>query len=98
VKRIDPSLQRLLDAAAKAPERAAGAPPLGLETRVLAHWRAAHTDEDSAFLFPFLRRAMVGASLVLLLSAAWTFTRPGVSPTGQDVVLLDYQIQMSLNP
>jgi hypothetical protein len=94
----DESLQRLLDAAAKAPPEAIGTPPLGLETRVLAQWRAAREDDAPAFLFVFLRRAMIAASFVLFLSAAWSFTRPGVSPTGEEAALLDYQIQMSLNP
>ena len=41
MKANDDSLRRLLDAAAKAPPEVIGAPPLGLETRVLANWRAA---------------------------------------------------------
>jgi hypothetical protein len=98
MKASDQSLPRLLDAAAKAPPEAIGAPPFGLETRVLAHWRTAQTDEDSAFLFAFLRRATLGASLVLLLSAGWSLSRPSVSPTGEEAAFLDYEIQMSLNP
>jgi hypothetical protein len=94
----DQSLQRLLKAAAKATPESAAAPPLGLETRVLAHWRAAEADDDSAFLFAFLRRATLSASLVLLLSAAWSLSRPSGSPTGDEAVLLDYEIQMSLSP
>ena len=98
MKRSDESVRRLLDAAAKAPPEAIGAAPLGLETRVLAHWRAAQADDTPAFLFLFLRRAMIGASFVLLLSAAWSFTRPSLSPASDEAALLDYQIQMSLNP
>ena len=44
----------------KAAPEAAIAPPLGLETRVLANWRAAGTDDESVTLFAFLRRAMLG--------------------------------------
>ena len=98
MKAHDQTFQRLLDAAAKVPREPAAAPPFGLETRVLAQWRAAAPDEDSVSLFAFFRRAAVGASLVLLLSAAWSFTRPSASPTGEDAALLDYHIQMSLNP
>jgi hypothetical protein len=97
MKATDESLQRLLKAAAKAPPENAAA-PLGLETCVLAHWRAARTDGDSAFLFAFLRRATLSASLVLLLSAAWSLSRPSASPTSDEAALLDYEIQMSLNP
>ena len=41
---------------------------------------------------------MLGASLVLVLSAAWSLTQPGGSATGDEAALLDYDIQMSLNP
>ena len=98
MKVTDESLRRLLDAAAKAPAEAIGTPPLGLETRVLANWRAGEEEDAPVFLFLFLRRAMIGATFILLLSAAWSFTRPGVTPTGEEAALLDYQIQMSLNP
>ena len=63
MKPSDQSLQRLLDAAAKAAPQAAGAPPFGLETRVLANWRAAQAEDEPPFLFAFLRRAMAGATL-----------------------------------
>jgi hypothetical protein len=98
MKPTDQSLQRLLDAAAKAAPAAAGAPPFGLETRVLAKWRTAQTEDEPAFLFTFLRRAMAGATFILVLSAAWSFTRPSESLTGREAAALDYQIQMSLNP
>jgi hypothetical protein len=46
----------------------------------------------------FLRRAMIAACFVFILSAAWSFTRPGIGLAGEEAVQLDYQIQMSLNP
>ena len=92
------TLQRLLNAAAKAAPEAAVAPPLGLETRVLANWRAAGTGDDSVSLFAFLRRATLGAGLVLVLSAAWSFTQSGGNLTGDEAAQLDYNIRMSLNP
>jgi hypothetical protein len=98
MKPTDQTLQRLLKAAAKAGPESVAAPPLGLETRVLAHWRAAGTDEESVSLFAFLRRAMLGASLVLVLIVAWSVTRSGGNATGDEAALLDYDIQMSLNP
>jgi hypothetical protein len=75
MKPTDESLQRLLNAAAKTAAEAPAAPPLGLETRVLANWRAGRADDESASLFAFFRHAMVGASLVLVLSAAWSLRR-----------------------
>jgi hypothetical protein len=98
MKASDRSLQRLLRAAAKVPGKAVGDPPPGVETRVLATWRGTQADDTPAFLFLFLRRAMIGASFVLLLSATWSLTRPGMGPSADEAALLDYQIQMSLNP
>lgn len=97
MKPTDRTLQRLLNAAAKAAPAAATA-PFGLETRVLAQWRAGSADDDSVSLFAFLRRAVLGASLVLMLSAAWSFTQSGGNATGDEAAQLDYNIQMSLNP
>ena len=94
----DQSLQRLLKAAAQAAPAAADATPLGLETRVLANWRAAGADDESVSLFAFFRRAVLGAGVVLVLSAAWSFTRPGGGAMGEEAAVLDYNIQMSLNP
>jgi hypothetical protein len=98
MKPTDQSLQRLLNAAAQAAPESAAVPPLGLETRVLANWRAAGTDDDSVSLFAFFRRAMLGAGLVLALSAAWSLTQSGGYATGEEAAALDYDIQMSLNP
>jgi hypothetical protein len=98
MKLTDEALQRLLKAAAQATPERADAPPLGLETRVLAQWRAAGTDDDSVSLLTFLRRATLGAGLVLVLSATWSLTRSGGNATGDEAALLNYDIQMSLNP
>lgn len=94
----DPRLQKLLTAAAKATSGAPIAPPLGLETRVLARWRAAGADDNPVSVFAFFRQAVVGAGLVLVLCAAWSFTQTGGSVTGEEAARLDYDIQMSLNP
>ena len=98
MKPSDPMLQRLLDAAAKAASEAAPAPPLGLETRVLANWRAASTEDESAFLFVFFRRAMLCATVVFLCSAAWSLTRSGSDMSADEDILANYDVQMSLNP
>jgi hypothetical protein len=98
MKPTDQTLQRLLNAAAKAAPETATAPPLGLETRVLANWQAAGADDESVSLFAFFHRAVLAASLVLVLSAAWSFTRTGDGAIGEEAAVLDYNIQMSLNP
>ena len=94
----DKQLQRMLNAAAKAPVEPLGVPPLGLETRVLAQWRTGAAEDDSASLFAFFRHAMVGASLVLALSAAWSLSRPSGGQAGDEAALLNYEIQQTLNP
>jgi len=91
-------LQRLLQAAAKAAPEAVSAPPLGLETRVLAQWRAADVEEDEVSMFAFFRRAALGAGLVLVLCAAWSLTQTAGSATRDEAARLDYNIEMSLNP
>jgi hypothetical protein len=91
-------MQRLLNAAAKAPSEAPIAPPLSLETRVLAQWRAGRADDDSASLFAFFRHAVVGASLVLVLSAVWSLSQPTGGAAGDEAALLNYEIQKGLNP
>jgi hypothetical protein len=98
MKPTDQTLQRLLQAAAKAAPEAVDAPPLGLETRVLADWRAGSSDDESTSVFAFLRRATLGAGLVLVLCAAWSLTWSGGNATGDEAAQLDYNIQMSLNP
>ena len=92
------TLQRLLNAAAKAAPEAATAAPLGLETRVLAQWRAGSEDDESISLLAFLRRATLGAGLVLVLCAAWSLTQTGPGGAGDEAALLDYDIQTSLAP
>jgi hypothetical protein len=94
----DEKLQRLLAAAAKAAPETESTAPLGLETRVLAQWRAARAEDDWGSMFAFFRRAVVGAWVVLALCAAWSMTQPAGSATGDEAARLDYNIQMSLNP
>jgi hypothetical protein len=98
MNRTDRILERLFKAAAKASPEAPAAVPLGLETRVLANWRAARAEDDWASLFLFFRRAVVGAGLALVLCAAWSFAQTGGSATGDEAARLNYEIQMSLNP
>jgi len=98
MKPMDEAMQGLLNAASKAPAEAPVAPPFGLETRVLAQWRAGAADDEAASLFAFFRRAMVGASLVLVLSAVWCLSQPTGVVAGDEAALLNYEIQKGLNP
>ena len=98
MKPIDQSLQRLLNAAAHAPDKLPEAAPLGLETRVLAHWRTGSEEEDVSFLLAFFRRAVFCACLLLALSAAWSLTRPGHDTAADEVALANYPIHVSFWP
>jgi hypothetical protein len=95
MKPNDEKLQRLLKAAAKAAP-AAATPPLGLETRVLANWRAAVAEDESISLFAFFRRATVGAGLVLALCAAWSLTQTSTTVAGDEAALFEFDLQPSL--
>ena len=98
MRSTEENLQRLLKSAAKAAPERFEAPPLGLETRVLANWRTAGTEEEDVSVFAFFRRAAFGAALVLALCAVWSLTQPSGSVTGDEAAQLDYNIRTSLNP
>lgn len=68
---IDGQIDRLLKTAAQAPKSAAGEPPFGMETRVLAHWRASLRNEGGDFLVIWFRRATIGAAILAVASLAW---------------------------
>ncbi len=98
MKPSDDKLERLLQAAAKAPPRGAEEIPYGLETRVLAQWRAGVVEDDSAFLFTFLRRALLGAAAVLALSVVWTLAQPASDAWGDGSAMATYERQAGFNP
>jgi hypothetical protein len=97
MKTNDQTLQKLLTAAARAvPEPAP--PPLGLEARVLANWRATLAEDETISLFAFLRRAALGAGLVLALCAAWSLAQTGPGAARYEAALFDFDIQGSQTP
>src|ERR1017187_718752 len=98
MKPTEQTVQRLLQAAAKAVPEAVDAPPLDLEIRELANGRAGSGEDEAVSVFAFFRRAVVGAGLVLVLSAAWSLTQSGGGAIGDEAVVLDYDIQTSLTP
>jgi hypothetical protein len=98
MKPMEEAIQILLNAASKIPTETPAVPPFGLETRVLAQWRAGTADDDASSLFAFFRHAMVGASLVLVLSAVWSLSQPTGGAASDEAALLNYEIQERLNP
>ena len=93
----DERFEWLLKAASQASRKPNEEPPFGLETRVLAQWRAGLAEDESAVLFAFFRRAMVVATLALLLSASWSLTRPS-DVSGDEAAMGQYEFQAGLTP
>ena len=73
MKPVDEQLDRLLKSAAQSPKAAAGGPPFGLETRVLAHWRASLRTESGDFLVLWFRRITICAGILAVGSLAWGY-------------------------
>ncbi len=89
-------LNRLLRAAARAPQHPDMEPPFGLESRVIAGWISAPLGDESAWLVPWLRSAMAMACVVVLLCVAWDYRQSSL-PAGDEVSLADSTFQMDLN-
>jgi hypothetical protein len=66
---IDDQLNRLFRAAGRVrPDRVAMLPPYGLETRVMAAWRAAQSAEAGFWDMTLLVRGLILASLIMAVS------------------------------
>jgi len=97
MKSFQPKLQRLLKAAAAAPKETPGAPPFGLETRVLAHWRSGAAGEDFTPLATIFHRAAICAATILVASAGWTWFENRQDASGA-MALANYTITIQLKP
>lgn len=94
---FDHSLERLFQAAARAPKSSAGPPSFGLEARVLAQWRARPMEDEFALLAGLFRRAVVCAALVMVLSIVWSgHEKPNAAASV--VALANYEINTHLPP
>ena len=65
---IDDQLNRLFRAAGQGHPEPVAAPPYGLETRVLAAWRAAQAAEAGFWDMALLVRGLILASLIMAVS------------------------------
>ena|ERR1700691_1404761 len=65
---LDDQLNRLFRAAAQVQHGPGSAPPYGLETRVLAAWRAAQPAEAGFWDMTLLVRGLILASLIMAVS------------------------------
>ena len=73
MKPVDEQLDRLMKAGARAPRSASSGAIFGLETRVLARWRASLRNENGEFFVLWFRRAAICASILALASLAWNY-------------------------
>jgi hypothetical protein len=91
-------LNRLFAAARMAPPAdEAAAMPGPLQTRVLAHWRAAAAAEAGRSLALVFRAALVGAAIVMLLSVAWSFGVLTHDPENE-VAIANYELREDVMP
>jgi hypothetical protein len=91
----DSCLQRLLRAAARAPEEFPSEAPFYLEARVLAAWHRPPADEPAIFALPVVRAAFFCACAIILVSAAITFQSLHES-SPNELVIVDSVIQLTL--
>jgi hypothetical protein len=94
----DLKLHRLFAAARSAPPALeTGAMPGPLQTRVLAHWRAAAAAEPGRSLALVFRAALVCAAIVMLVSVAWSFGDLTHDPES-DVAIANYELREDVMP
>ncbi len=96
MKPVDEQIDRLLKAASRAPKAAAGDPPFGMETRVLAHWRASLGTDAADFLVIWFRRATICAGILAILSLAWNYHN--ISEHSSAELVADSAMSMGVEP
>ena len=91
------SLNRLLKAAASAPQEWPADAPYGLEQRILAGWRSLAAHDETSGLLPVFRWAFLCALLAILLSFVFNY-RFLSQPTPNEFSIADSVIKLSLLP
>ena len=98
MKLSDRLLQRLLGAAARAPEtRPVPEPSPRLEAAALAEWRSAIAPDEWAPLVSLFRRAVICSGLIMLLSVSWGWLQSR-SQASDATYLADYAMTIQLPP
>ena len=90
-------LNRLFETARIAPAPAAGQMPGHLKTRVIAHWRAAVTEEAGRGLARVFRFALLGAATIMAMSVAWSYAELAYDPD-DDVAVANYELREDVMP
>lgn len=96
----DRQLNRLFKAASQAPKPGAEEPPFGLETRVMAEWRASLRSENGDFFVAWFRKAAIGACLLAVVSLAWNFhdLTSGEKGISDELAIADSSMQQGMYP
>jgi hypothetical protein len=97
MSRIENQLNRLLQAAARAPKPAPGEPSFALETRVMRDWRAGPAPETGEVLVAWFRRMAIGACVLALASVAWNYQSLAGGGGDDELSIADSAISMGLN-
>lgn len=69
---LDQSLNRLFKAAARAPREDNPALPFAVAAQTLACWRSSTALDETVFLAPLFRRAVIWAGVVMFMSIVWS--------------------------
>jgi len=72
MKHDEHALERLLRAARPPQSEAPGSMPFPLEARILAGWRSGAPDDESVLLATLFRRAVIFATVIMILSIGWS--------------------------
>jgi hypothetical protein len=97
MKNPDKALKRLFRAAALASKEIPAAPPASMENRVLARWRNAGSEDEFDLLAHLLRRGVVFAGLIMILSMGWGWMQSR-SENASETALATYALNIQLPP
>ncbi len=97
MKNPDEALQRLFHAAALASKEMPTAPPGAMEYRVMTRWRNAGNEDEFDLLATLLRRGVVFASLIMVLSMGWGWMQ-SKSENASETALATYALNIQLPP
>jgi len=104
MRKMDAELNRLLRAAAAAPETEPTEAPFGFDTRVVANWRAHRSNGNGMRAVTWmLRRVVAGALLVTICASAgayWQFSENSelAEPTANAYAIADTMIEAGTVP
>ncbi|MDB6122608.1 MAG: hypothetical protein JWQ71_1601 [Pedosphaera sp.] len=95
-------LDRLLKAAARAPQGEVAPASFAMETRVMAAWRVGRSGEDVMALISWFRRAVACGCLVMVVSLAWGYSISSsqtdtANNSNEPISIADSALTMALN-